>query len=43
MKLILIIIVAAAIVGSIFADWKWRQWMEARRRERDRDSHPPMG
>jgi hypothetical protein len=42
MKLILIIVAAVVIAGSIFADWKWRQWMEGRRRERDGNSHQPM-
>jgi membrane-anchored protein YejM (alkaline phosphatase superfamily) len=35
MKLILIIVAVVVIAGSVFADWKWRRWMEARRRERD--------
>jgi hypothetical protein len=34
MKLILIIVAVVVIAGSVFADWKWRRWMEARRRER---------
>jgi hypothetical protein len=35
MKLILIIVAVVVIAGSVFADWKWRRWMEARRHERD--------
>ncbi len=35
MKVILVIVVFVVIAGSIFADWKWRQWVKARRRERD--------
>jgi hypothetical protein len=35
MKIILVIIVAAIIVGSFYADYKWRKWMEDRRRERE--------
>ncbi len=35
MNLILIIVVVVVIAGSVFADWKWRKWVEARRRERD--------
>ena len=34
MKLILIIVAVVVIAGSVFADWKWRRWIEARRRER---------
>jgi hypothetical protein len=34
MKLVLIIVAAVVIAGSVFADWKWRRWMEARRRDR---------
>jgi hypothetical protein len=33
MKLILAIIAAIVIAGSVFADYKWRQWMAARRRD----------
>jgi hypothetical protein len=45
MKLVLIIVVVVVIAGSVFADWKWRQWMAARRREHERGSgtHPPNG
>jgi hypothetical protein len=35
MKLILAIVVIAVIVGSFYADYKWRNWMASRRRERD--------
>jgi hypothetical protein len=34
MKLFLILIVIAAVLASFFADYKWRQWMAARRRDR---------
>ena len=34
MKVILGIVAVVLIAGSIFADYKWRQWMAARRRER---------
>jgi hypothetical protein len=34
MKLILIIVVVMVLAGSLVADYKWRQWMAARRRER---------
>ncbi len=35
MKLILAIIVIGIIAGSFYADYKWRKWMAARRRERE--------
>lgn len=35
MKLILIVVVVLVLAGSLVADYKWRQWMAARRRERD--------
>lgn len=34
MNIVLIVIVVAAVAGSVFADYKWRQWMAARRRNR---------
>jgi hypothetical protein len=37
MKLVLIIVAVLVLAGSIVADYKWRQWMAARRRERDSD------
>lgn len=36
MKWLLAILAILFLAGSIFADYKWRQWMAARRRERDR-------
>jgi hypothetical protein len=36
MGILLAILVALIVVGSLFADWKWRQWMAARRRDRER-------
>ena len=35
MKIVLIILGVLIIAGSLFADYKWRQWMAARRRDRD--------
>ena len=35
MKIVLAILAAIVIAGSFFADYKWRQWMAARRRERE--------
>lgn len=35
MKLILIVIVVVAVIAaSLYADYKWRQWMADRRRDR---------
>ena len=34
MKLILGVIGVLIVIGSIIADYKWRQWMAARKRER---------
>jgi hypothetical protein len=34
MKTILIIIVLVVVAATVYADRKWRQWMAARRRER---------
>jgi hypothetical protein len=31
MKLLLVIAAAAVAAGSFYADYKWRQWMAARR------------
>jgi hypothetical protein len=35
MKWALVVIGVAFIAGSVFADYKWKQWMAARRRERE--------
>jgi len=40
MKIVLGILAAIVIAGSIIADYKWRQWMAARRHERQ-DSEGP--
>jgi hypothetical protein len=34
MKLILGILGVIIVIGSIVADYKWRQWMATRKRER---------
>jgi len=34
MKIILGILVVLIVAVSLFADYKWRQWMAARRRDR---------
>ena len=35
LKLILAVVVVLVIAGSFYADYKWRKWMAARRRERE--------
>jgi hypothetical protein len=37
MKIFLAIVVVVVTAGSLFADYKWRLWMAARRRERDHE------
>jgi len=37
MKIFLAVVAVLVIAGSLFADYKWRQWMEARRHEHDPD------
>jgi hypothetical protein len=34
MKILLGILAVLIVVASVFADYKWRQWMAARRRDR---------
>jgi hypothetical protein len=34
MKILLGIIALVVLAGSVFADYKWRQWMANRRRDR---------
>jgi hypothetical protein len=31
---ILILVVLAVVAGSIYADYRWRKWVDARQRER---------
>jgi hypothetical protein len=35
MKVIFVIVALLVIVGSFYADYRWRKWMADRRRERD--------
>lgn len=35
MKILLMLVVAFIVIGSIVADYLWRRWMTARRMERD--------
>jgi hypothetical protein len=35
MKLFLLIVVLVVVVASVFADYKWRQWIASRRRGRE--------
>jgi len=37
MKIALVIIAALIIGASLLADYKWRQWMAARRRDHEQD------
>jgi hypothetical protein len=34
MKIFVIVVVVVLVAASVFADYKWRQWMAARRRDR---------
>jgi hypothetical protein len=34
MKILIAILAAALIAAFLFADYKWRQWIAARRRDR---------
>lgn len=36
MKLLLAIVVVLLVAGSLYADYKWRRWMAARKNEHDR-------
>jgi hypothetical protein len=35
MKIFLIVIVVMLVAGLLWADYRWRRWMDARRRERN--------
>jgi hypothetical protein len=35
MKIVVIIVIVALVAASVIADYKWRQWMAARRRDRE--------
>lgn len=37
MKIFLVILAVIVLAGSIFADYKWRQWIAARRRNGNDD------
>ena len=37
MNVVFIILAVLVIAGSLFADYKWRQWMTARRRDHEDD------
>jgi hypothetical protein len=34
MKILLVVIILAVTVGSIYADYRWRKWVQARKGER---------
>ena len=36
MKIVLVIIAILVLAGSFYADYKWRQWMAARRQGQGR-------
>jgi len=42
MRILLAVIIAIVIAGSVYADYRWRKWVEARRRERN-SSNPSAG
>jgi general stress protein CsbA len=35
MKIVAIVVVVVLVAASVFADYKWRQWMATRRRDRE--------
>jgi hypothetical protein len=35
MKLLAILLVVAVVAASLVADYKWKQWIAARRRDRE--------
>ena len=39
MTIVVAIVVVLAITALIYADYKWRRWMAARRRERGDESN----
>lgn len=39
MKIVLIVVAVMVLIGSFIADYKWRQWIAARRRDRDDDQN----
>jgi len=34
MKFLLAVVIIAVIAGSVFVDYRWRKWVDARKRER---------
>ena len=34
MRIVIVVVAVVLVAASIFADYKWRQWMAARRRNR---------
>lgn len=37
-KLLLLILVVMIVAGTIWADYRWRRWMDARKRRRNREN-----
>ena len=42
MKVVLCVIALVIVAVLLYADYKWRQWMKARRRERDEGTDRPV-
>jgi len=40
MKILFGILIVLVVAGSLFADYKWRQWMASRRTGEDRRDRP---
>jgi hypothetical protein len=34
MKVLFVVLAVLVIAGSVYADYRWRKWMDARRRDR---------
>ena len=37
MKALLIVLIVVVVAGSFYADYKWRQWIAARKQPREED------
>jgi hypothetical protein len=42
MRLLLAIIAVLVLAASLYADYRWRRWMSARRQERDRSDRSQL-
>jgi hypothetical protein len=43
MRLLLGMLLLALVVGSLYADFRWKRWIAARREARERDSRDLPG